>query len=89
MEMRLKRAFDGVVEQIGSNGGFELGIGEQIDQHGGMQSGFGQACSCGWIMPAPLAIPATRTVTPSTSKSAAAIFGRVSVVMMAPAICCR
>jgi hypothetical protein len=40
-------------------------------------------------MPAPLAMPATRTVTPATSKLAAAILDRVSVVMMAPAIFSR
>jgi hypothetical protein len=39
----------------------------------------------GWIIPEPLHIPPTRTVTPSRSSSTAWVFGRVSVVMIARA----
>src|ERR1700733_908815 len=36
----IKRLLDGVMEQIGSNGGFEGRVGEEIYQHGGMQGGW-------------------------------------------------
>ena len=39
----------------------------------------------GAIMPAPFAMPPTRTVSPSSVNSAKASFGRVSVVMIARA----
>src|SRR2546428_11995546 len=39
----------------------------------------------GWIIPDPLHIPPTRTVTPPTSTSTWAVLGRVSGVMIAPA----
>ena len=39
----------------------------------------------GWIIPDPLHIPPTRTVTPPTSTSTWAVLGRVSVVMIARA----
>ena len=37
----------------------------------------------GWIIPAPFAIPPMRTVPPERRTSRSAIFGRVSVVMIA------
>ena len=36
----IERTLDGVMEQIGSNSGFEGGVGEEIHQHGGMQGGW-------------------------------------------------
>ena len=85
----IERAFDSVVEQIRSDGGFELGIGEKIHQHGGMRAVSGSGLQLRMDHARALRDAGNTNGYPSTRKLAAAIFGRVSVVMMAPAICCR
>ena len=82
----IEAAFDGMVEQVGGNTRFELSVSEEIDQHGGVQrphlgvadGSYPHLCCTGHT-----------NLHSLHHEVPAAIFGRVSVVMMAPAICRR